>query len=100
MNTVCYSAASSQPDFGSRIGVCPREEEISYDIPYMWNLKRNDADELAKQRDTDLDCWGKGQLRSLNGHVHTAIFKLITSKVLLYSTGNSVQCHVAVWMGV
>ena len=23
--------------------------EISYDIPYMWNLKRNDTSELIKQ---------------------------------------------------
>ena len=23
-----------------------REGEISYDIPYMWNLKRNDTNEL------------------------------------------------------
>ena len=25
--------------------------------------------------------------------------KWITNKVLLYSTGNSAQCYVAVWMG-
>ena len=24
-----------------------REGEISYDIPYMWNLKRNDTNEFA-----------------------------------------------------
>ena len=24
-----------------------REGEISYDIPYMWNLKRNDTNELT-----------------------------------------------------
>jgi len=24
-----------------------REGEISYDVPYMWNLKRNDANELT-----------------------------------------------------
>ena len=28
------------------------EGEVSYDIPYMWNLKRNDANELAKQKET------------------------------------------------
>ena len=28
-----------------------REGEISYDIPYMWNLKRNDTNELIKQPD-------------------------------------------------
>ena len=25
-----------------------KEEEISYDIPYMWTLKRNDTNELTE----------------------------------------------------
>ena len=29
-----------------------REGEISYDTPYMWNLKRNDTNELTEQKDT------------------------------------------------
>ena len=29
-----------------------RGGEISYDIPYMWNLKRNDTIELTKQKET------------------------------------------------
>ena len=33
-----------------------REGEISYDIPYMWNLKRNDTNELTNQKGlTDLE---------------------------------------------
>ena len=28
------------------------EREITYDIPYMWNLKRNDTNELTKQKET------------------------------------------------
>ena len=34
-----------------------REGEISYDIPYMWDLKRNDTNELTykRERDTDLE---------------------------------------------
>ena len=28
-----------------------REAEISYDIPYMWNLKRNDTNELNYKTD-------------------------------------------------
>ena len=33
------------------------EGEISYDIPYMWNLKRNDTNELTykTEKDTDLE---------------------------------------------
>ena len=51
-----------------------REGEISYNIPYMWNLKRNDTDELTKQRDSQTyedelmvargRDGGKGQLES------------------------------------
>ena len=29
-----------------------REGKIAYDIPYMWNLKRNDTNELTKQKET------------------------------------------------
>ena len=29
-----------------------REGEILYDILYMWNLKRNDTNELTKQKET------------------------------------------------
>ena len=29
-----------------------RKGEILYDIPYMWNLKRNDTNELIKQKQT------------------------------------------------
>ena len=30
-----------------------REGEISYDIPYMWNLKRNNTSELTYKTETD-----------------------------------------------
>ena len=29
-----------------------REREKSYDTPYMWNLKRNDINDLTKQKET------------------------------------------------
>ena len=49
---------------------------LLYDIPYMWNVKRNDTNELTytTERDShtqtiDLWCWeeaqGQGQLGSL-----------------------------------
>ena len=56
-----------------------REGEISYDIPFMWNLKRNDKNELTYKTERDSQTqrtnlrlpaprgegWGKGQLGSL-----------------------------------
>ena len=32
-----------------------KEAEILYDIPYIWNPKRNDTNELTKQKETDLE---------------------------------------------
>ena len=32
-----------------------REEEVSYNIPYIWNLKRNDTNELNYKTETDLE---------------------------------------------
>ena len=52
-----------------------REGEISYDIPYMWNLKRNDTNEFIYKTKIDsqrMNLWlpavkngGKGYLGSL-----------------------------------
>ena len=47
-----------------------REQETLYDIPYVWDLRRNDTNELTKQRLTDLEnklavAWVKGQLGTL-----------------------------------
>ena len=75
------------------------EGEIWYDIPYMWNLKRNDTNELTEQKDTDLKnelMFGgerKGQLGSLGRSLYTLLFaKRITNKDLLYTTWNSLLC--------
>ena len=55
-----------------------------------------------QNRETQIyDCWGEGTVKEFGMDMYILLYlKLITSKVLLYCTGNSVQCHVAVWMGV
>ena len=48
----------------------------------MQNLKRDDTDELTKQRDSQtqrMNLWllgGRGNQRDWDEHVHTAIFKI------------------------
>ena len=82
-----------------------------YDIPYMWNLKRNDTkmNFLTKQthrlRERTYGCGegengGDGIVREFGMDIYTQLYlKWITNKDLLYNTGNSAQCYVAAWMG-
>ena len=43
---------------------------------------------------------GEGIVREFGTEVYTLLYlKQITSKDLLYNTGNSAQCYVAAWMG-
>ena len=43
---------------------------------------------------------GGSVVREFGIDVHTLLcLKWVTNKDLLYSTGNSAQCYVAVWMG-
>ena len=86
--------------------VSQTEREILYDIPYMWNLKRNDTNELTKQKETHrlrkqtYGCWGEGIVRDFGKVTYTLLYsKWITNKDLLYSTWNSAQCYMAAWMG-
>ena len=79
-----------------------KSEKILYDIPYMWNLKRNDTNELKKQRLTDLlNLRLLGERDGEFGiNIYTLLYlKWITNKDLLNSTWNSAQCCVAAWMG-
>ena len=82
-----------------------REGEISYDIPYMWNLKRNDTNDLTKQKETHrlrkwaYSCQVEKIVREFGMVMYTLLYlKWITNEDLLYSTWNSAQCYVAVWM--
>ena len=83
--------------------------EILHGIPYTWNLKRNDSNELIYKTETDSESelmvargieMGGGIVRESGTDMYTLLYlKQITNRVLLYSTGNSAQCYVAVWMG-
>ena len=78
LENIIFNTKWSKPD---------RERQISYDIPYMRNLKKNDTNELIYKTETDsqalrMNLWlpgGKGQRRDRCGgwdwHVYTAIFK-------------------------
>ena len=46
------------------------------------------------------EAWGEGIVREFGINMYTLLYlKWITNKDLLYSTGKSVQCYVAAWMG-
>ena len=77
-----------------------------YDIPYMWNQKRNDTNELTRQkRDSQAEnklriARREGIIRDFGKVMYTLLYiKWITNKNLLYSTWNSAQCYVLAWMG-
>ena len=77
--------------------------------PLRWNLKRNDTNELTKQKDETprlreriYGCrgWGQGIVMAFAVKMQTLIYlKWITNNDLLYSAWNSAQCYVAAWMG-
>ena len=54
---------------------------------------------LADTLENRLMVAGEGVGRGFGMGMYTLLYlKWITSKVLLYSTGSSAQCHVAAWM--
>ena len=86
-----------------------REGEVSYDTPRMWDLERNHANELMKQKETELiqrmnlwsilvtqscltlwelmvsrgEGWGEGMVREFGMDMHTLLLKWRTNKDLL-----------------
>ena len=86
-----------------------REGEISYGISSLWNLKRNDTNELTYKIETDWKAlrttlWllgarmGEGILRELGMGVCTLVYlKWITKEDCV--AHETAQCCVAAWMG-
>ena len=78
-----------------------------YDIPYIWNGKRNDTNVYLQNRLTEFEneiMVGSSReeriLREFGMNMYTLLcLKWITNKDPLYSTWNSGQCYVADWMG-
>ena len=64
----------------------------------MWNLKRNDTNDLPSNTERDSQTQ-KGQLGSWDGPVHPAIFKMDNQQGPTDSTQISAQCYVSAWMG-
>ena len=68
----------------------------------MWNLNRNDTNELTYKTERDSgnnSVKGERIVRDFEVNMYTLLYlKWITNKDLLYSTGNSAQCYVAAWM--
>ena len=72
----------------------------------MWNLKRNDTNECTYKTETHRlrkqthVCWSEAIVQDFGKVMYTLLYsKWMTNKDLLYSTWNSAQCYVAVWMG-
>ena len=75
-----------------------RGVEISYYIPYMWNLKGNDTNEFIYRTETDSDSEnelmvtkrgrvGERHIKKFGVDMYTLLYlKCITNKNLLYST--------------
>ena len=76
-----------------------------YDIPYVWNLERNDTNEptYKTERDsqkTNLQLPGGRDSREFGMDGYTLLYsKWITNQDLLHNTGNSAQGCVPAWMG-
>ena len=52
-NNAIYSNMDGPGDYHTQWSKSDRERQISYDITYMQNLKRNDTNELIYKTETD-----------------------------------------------
>ena len=72
----------------------------------MWNLKRNNTNELTKQKETHRlrkqthGSQGERIVKVFGKVKYTLLYlKWVTNKNLPYSTWNSAQCYVPAWVG-
>ena len=65
--------------------VSQTEKEKYHDIPYVWNLKGNDTNELTVARGCG-GGQGEGIARGFGISIYTLLLKCITTKDLLYIT--------------
>ena len=78
----------------------------------MQNLKRNDINELTKQKETHRltertygcqvgEGWEEGIVREFGINMYTLLYlSWITKKDLLFNTRNPAHCYVPAWIGV
>ena len=103
MNNAIDSNMDGPQDGHTEWSTSDREGEISYDFPYVWNLKRIDTNELIKQNQTHRpreriyggqgEGWGQGIIREFGMDMHCLLY--LTNKDQLFITWNSAQCYVA-----
>ena len=92
----CYAAVNKSEIMPFEV----REREMSYDIPCMWNLRRNDTKGLKKHKETHrlrkLIYYHGRRIVSESGMDMDTLLYLTrsTSKDLLDSTGDSAQSSV------
>ena len=70
----------------------------------MWNIKRNDTNELTYKTERDSQKMnlpvGEGMFKEFGKVIYTLLYsKWKIKKDLLYSTWNSTQCYVPAWIG-
>ena len=54
----------------------------------------------VEETDADREGWGEGIVREFGMDMYILLYlKWMTSKDVLYSTGHSAKCYVAVWGG-
>ena len=101
-NAICHNMDGPR-DCHAQWSKSDREGDMSYHIPYVWNLKRNYRNELTKQKETHREpiySWrGEGIVRKFGKDMDTLLYlRWITNKDLLYSTWNSAHCCETAWM--